>query len=95
VGREAVILARHCSSSVRPQREAARKDLPRMAVWRSVILVDERQKIKFFQRLFDGCICCVCLQLACMWACIEGVRDSSAFIQASLSVLHEALCKFL
>jgi hypothetical protein len=41
------------------------------------------------------CICFVCLQLACMWACIEGMRDSSAFIQTSLSVLHEALCKFL
>jgi hypothetical protein len=51
LGREAAILAKHCSSSVRPQREASRKYFSRMQVWRSVILVDKRQKIKFFQLL--------------------------------------------
>ena len=47
MGREAVILAKHCCV----RREKQRERISRMHVWRSVILVEERQKVKFFQLL--------------------------------------------
>ena len=48
------------------QREAASKDPSRMQVRRLVILVDESKDVESFPapgcRLFDGCICLVCLR---------------------------------